>query len=258
MNGFHAFSPWPWMKSEPDLQSLYQWLDSEAPQLGGQREWGVWGGITGASFGISGSAIGIMAGALQIDPARFPIIIAAPLTFATTISVAAAIITFQHRQKRMGETGRALREARQFTWMLVAARWQGGIKGMLGEERALALNEGARQVIRCHQALRSSSWRGVGDATEYAAVRERVGAGMDVAMARLVTLIGRGAAASDQEVGIILDEMRVATDEAIKTANRLAGLGSSTQTPSDLRQALSELRMLNDAHREVDEIVERG
>jgi hypothetical protein len=168
--------------------------------------------------------------------------------------VGAAFVSFREG-RRDREARHAFSEARSFTWQLIAARWQGGVTTLLGEERALALNEGASHVLRCQQALRSLAWASVGENTEYAAVRERVSRAMDLAMARLVCVIGRGAKADEAEVRGLLEDMNVAADEALRTADRLAGSkGTGTAATADLRQALSEMRMLNQAQDEVDYI----
>lgn len=242
-----------WVRSEPELRALAQWLDNEYPRMNAGREWGLWGGITGVSFGLGGGMIGILAGAMQMAPSHHPWVVAGPLVAAATVSaLAGLIIARQRRQRFEAEQRREFADAGKTTWQLVVARWQGSIKATFGADRALALNEGASHVLRCHASLRSGPWKSVGEGSEYARVREKVGNAIDLSMARLVSVIGRGTDAHEVEVRQLLADMKSLADEAVATAERLAQQkGATSAGPDELRQALSELRLLNEAHEEV-------
>jgi len=251
-----GYNPWAsWLRSEPELRSLYEWLDNEGPHKDNGRRWGIWGAITGTSFGLAGGTIGIIAGVMGIDPGQHPTALIVPLAVAGMISLSSAAIIHHRQRKESHEVQRLMADARMFTWQLISARWQGSLKNMLGEDRALALNSGAELALRCKRALRSTAWKAASEGSEYANVRQGVGNAMDIAMARLVAIIGRGASATDPEVQALLTDMAHATDEAVKTASRLEGLPSGPTGSGDLRQALAEMRMLNQAQDEVEERV---
>jgi hypothetical protein len=82
---------------------------------------------------------------------------------------------------------------------------------------------------------------------------------MDVAMARLVTLIGQGTGGQSPEVQRLIADMREAADEAVRTSERLAtDTGQPGDASENLRQVLAEMRILNSAHDEYDQIRDRS
>lgn len=252
----HQFRHWSRYKTEPDLRSLYEWLDTEFHRHAPGQEWGIWGGITGAVFGLAGGSMGMLGGLFHIDLETNPGLTVLPMVFAALVSCTAAVFTARtSRQRNAGrsEMRRTLNEARHFLWRLVAARRHGMVKEFLGESCALALNEGASHVLRCHRALRSVAWGSAEEQTEYSAIRNRVNNSMDLAMAKLVSHIGRGAEANDHDIRLLLDDMKATADEAIRTSTRLESEVGGLTPSTGLRAALSEMRLLNQTQDELEE-----
>lgn len=256
-NGFH--SGWPFARQEPELSSLCQWIDSRMYHANQGRDWGIWGGVTGTLFGLAGGSIGILLGAMQINPESHPMALIGPLLVAGLGSALTGFVILRRQTPGQRAARKALAEARNFTWQLVAARMQGNLKEYLGEARALALNEGARAFFKSKQALSSAAWQAVAPDTEYAATRDRTSVAIDVGMARLVTLIGQGAAGDAPEVVRLISDLSEAAEEAAHTAQRLANdAGLPGDASENLRQVLSEMRLLNSAHDEYDRIRDRS
>jgi hypothetical protein len=188
----HGFYPgWPFGRQEPELGALCEWIDSRMHHSNGGREWGIWGGVTGTLFGLAGSTIGILLGAMQLNPEQYPMALIGPLLVAGFGSSMTGVIILRRQTPGQRAARKAMAEARNFTWQLVSARMQGNLKGTLGEERALALNAGAKAYLKAKHALSNAAWQAVSPDTEHAATRDRTGVAMDVAMARLVTMVGQ-------------------------------------------------------------------
>lgn len=256
-NGFHFGLSFG--RQEPELASLYDWIDSgmHDPQHG--RAWGIWGGVTGGLWGLAGGAIGIMAGAMGLDPSAHPAVLLVPFGIATAGSVLSGLWVVTRQKPGRRAARKALADARNFTWQLVSARWQGNLKGLLGEDRALALNAGAAAYMRAKQALSNSAWQAVPPDTEYAATRERTAVALDVAMARLVTMIGQGVPGTVPEVRGLIADIAETAEEAVQTAQRLAtDAGQPGDASENLRQVLAEMRLLNSAQDEYDRLRDRS
>ena len=253
-------SNWPFGKNEPELRSLYEWIDSRAMNNGYGKEWGIWGGVTGLLFGVAGPTVGVLASTnASAPPAVMAMMIGIPLGTAALASAVMGWVMYRRQSPARREANRAMADARTFAWQLVSARWQGNIKGLIGEDRALALNEGAAAYLRARQALNSTAWKAVSPDTEYAATRERTEVAMDVAMARLVTMIGQGAGGAFPEVRRLIKDMTEAADESTRTAERLSlDAGIPGNASDNLRQVLSEMRLLNSASDEYDRLRDRS
>ncbi|MGV3616411.1 MAG: hypothetical protein ACO1SV_13860 [Fimbriimonas sp.] len=256
-NGFHFGMSFG--RQEPELASLYDWIDSGMSQTHYGRDWGIWGGVTGGLCGLAGSSIGITVGAMGIDPGTNPAVLIAPFTVALLGSGLLGLYFLRRQTPAQRAARKAMADARNFTWQLVSARWQGNLKGLIGEDRALALNAGAAAYMRAKQALKSSAWQAVAPDTEYAATRERTAVALDVAMARLVTMIGQGASGSAPEVRNLTADIAETAEEAVQTAQRLAtDAGHPGDASENLRQVLSEMRLLNSAQDEYDRLRDRS
>jgi hypothetical protein len=256
-NGFNP--QWPFIRQEPELGALYDWIDSRMQHGHQGRDWGIWGGVTGTLFGLAGGSIGVLLGAMQVSPEQNPMALVGPLLVAGVGSALTGFII--HRRQTPGQRAarRAMAEARNFTWQLVSARMQGNLKGILGEDRAFALNAGAKAYLRSKHALATAAWQAVGPDSDYASTRERTSIAMDVAMARLVTMVGQGAAGDAPEVRRLIADLTEAADEATRTAQHLAtDAGHPGDASENLRQVLSEMRLLNSAHDEYDRIRDRS
>lgn len=74
-------------------------------------------------------------------------------------------------------------------------------------------------------------------------------------MARLLTMMGQGGSPEYPEVQKLLEDMHQTADEIVRTAEKLAvRKGVAGDVSHELRQVLSEMRVLNAAHDEVMEI----
>lgn len=256
-NGFN--SGWPFARQDPELGAIYEWIDSNMHQHHLQRDWGIWGGVTGTLFGLAGGSIGVLLGAMQINPEQYPVALVGPLLIAGMGSTLTGFI-LRHRENPGRRAVRnAMWEARNFTFQLVGARRRGNLKSLLGEDRALALNAGAQAYLRAKHVLANATWQAVSPDSDYAATRDRTAVAMSVAMARLVTMIGQGAAGDAPEVRRLIADLTEAADEATRTAQHLAtDAGHPGDASENLRQVLSEMRLLNSAHDEYDRIRDRS
>ncbi len=240
-----------WGKTEPDLRSLYEWLDTQAQYSSSPRS-AICGAIIGTSWGLCGASIGVLAGAFHIHPI---ISVAIPITVAAAATITAVVWSVRGRTQADKALARTNAEMRGFLWKMISARWQGNIKGILGEPSALELNQAAFEYLKCRNALRSPSWLAAGSDSAWSEVREKTRVAMEVAMARIVTLVGQGAPSGDATVAQLLEDMRQTSAEAERTANRLAGhRGLPTDASRELRTALSEMKSLNAADQEFQEL----
>lgn len=240
-----------WGKAEPELRSLYDWIDLQQHSAGSSRGSTV-GALIGASSGLMGATIGILCGAF-----RFPPLIGVGIPLALWGGMAVAILVWYARSRT--DQDRALSqtvsEMRTFYWKLMTARWQGNILEMIGPDCAGILNEGAGEYLQCRNALRSPGWRAVDASSPYAQVRVAASTAMETAMARLVTLIGQGVDPKGPMVADLLKEMKNATQVATETANRLAShRGLPADATVELRKVLGDMEALNAADDEVGEM----
>jgi hypothetical protein len=244
-----------WGKSEPELRSLYEWIDQQTHgQTTGDRRGGIAGGVVGAIWGVMGGLIGILAGALQINPA---IAVTVPVVCAVFASTAVLIWYLRGRTESDKAVARTTAEMRGFFWKLMSARWQGNVKGLIGEDGAMALNAAAYEYLQCRTALNSPAWQAVGSDSPWFQARDKTRVAMDVAMARLVTMIGQGAPPNDATVQGLISDMQRAAAEATATSSRLAGHHNlPTDATNELRKALSEMRALNQADEEFTDLTQ--
>lgn len=240
-----------WLPTEPDLRSLYEWLDTNGVQHRQRKAFRTWGIASGVSYALAGAAIGVFTGVMHVPAATHPEIIGVPLVVAALSSAISGVVIAVKNRRGNDLSSQAFHEARMFTWQLISARWKGSVKRTIGNERALVLNEAAGYVLRGSRALGTHGWNASGADSEIAQMGRRVREAMNVSMARLVGIVGRGASSDDAEVQQIVTELKDACFEAERTAKRLDTL--SLNAPQDLRQAISEMRMLNQAQDEVDE-----
>ncbi|MEZ0325061.1 MAG: hypothetical protein ACAH95_04085 [Fimbriimonas sp.] len=246
---------WWGAKSEPELRSLYEWIDQQTHgQTVGDRRGGIAGGVAGGIWGLVGGSIGILAGALQIGPA---ISVAVPIIVGAVASSAVLVWYLRGRTEGDKAIARTTAEMRGFFWKLMSARWQSNVKGLIGEDGALALNTAAYEYLQCKTALNSPAWQAAGSDSPWYQARERTRVAMDVAMSRLVTMVGQGAPANQQTVQDLISDMQRTAAEATATASRLAGHHNlPTDATNELRKALSEMRALNEADQEFTDLTQ--
>jgi hypothetical protein len=239
-----------WGRGEPDLLSLYKWIDLQSHGTGSDRRGGVFGAVVGGFWGLMGGTIGLLAGGLQIDPAYSVTI---PVALGLAVSSCMTIWYVRGRTAADKAYAKTVGEMRSFVWKLMSARWQGTVKSLIGEEAALALNAAAYEYLQCRTALNSPAWQAVGSDSPWASARDKTRIAMDVAMSRLVTMIGQGARPSDPTVQGLIEDMRKATAEATTTASRLAEHHNlPTDATNELRKALGEMQALNEADAEFE------
>lgn len=242
---------WSWGKTETDLVSLYEWLDSQSNYAGTKRDWILSSAIM-ASYGIAlFASLGFYKGNhLKVHNA--------PGMFfwsmgAATVATALAIAWYYWTgSKEAREHRRQIGSAQSFIWKLYSARWRGSIKGLIGEDAALALNGAAYDVLRCRLALKSPAWQGLSADSPYLPIRDKAAMTMEAAMARLLTRIGQGGSPKFPEIQELQADIHLMADEIIKSSEKLAlSKGISGDVSNDLRQVLSEMRALNAAQDEV-------
>src|SRR5688500_3486461 len=98
-------SAW-WGRSEPELRSLYEWIDLQQQHHGGARN-GILGAIIGTSWGILGGSIGVLAGGLCIHPS---ISVTIPIVTASAITAAALVWFFKNRTEDEKNVARVMAE----------------------------------------------------------------------------------------------------------------------------------------------------
>ncbi len=246
-----------WGKSEPELRSLYEWIDLQSHgQTIGDKRGGLAGGIAGGIWGLMGGAIGIMAGALQIHPG---VAVGVPVAIGAVASMGVLVWYLRGRSEAEKAIARTTAEMRTFFWKLMSARRQGNVKSLIGEDGAMSLNSAAYEYLQCRTALNSHAWQAVGSDSAWYQARDRTRVAMDVAMSRLVTMIGQGAPANDATVQGLISDMQRTAAEAAATASRLAGHHNlPTDATNELRKALSEMRALNEADEEFQDLTQGG
>lgn len=237
--------------AEPDLRSLYEWIDTQFHNAGGRR-----GTILGVAIGgsavLCGGAISILLAVLHTGPA---IGVALPCAVFLAAGLSALGWFFLSRSPAERALAKAVQEMQRVWFRLLFSRWSGNVQGLMGSDGARVLNDAANQVLRCRAAIGSAGWQAVKSDSPYARSRDVTATSMQTAMVRLVTMIGSGVPADDPKVVDLANEMRQSADEAESTAARLAEhRGLPNDAATDLRSALSEMRELNKADDEYSQI----
>lgn len=257
MFGYQWWNP----RQEPELRSLCAWLDSTMTDHHHGRE-------TGLILGVCGAIVGVAAGCSALigafDPRAIPYELRSSSLmviwlWAMLSMAAAAFLIRRRRSPLQREAMRAFANSRNFVWQLISARHRGNLRNTLGEARALALNDGAGAYLRAKAALEHPAWKAVAPDAEFAATRERTKIAIEVAMARLVTIIGQGMEGNAREVVQLVNDMAETADEATRAAERLSrDSGQPGDASENLRQVLAEMRLLNSAHDELDKLRDRA
>ena len=176
-----------------------------------------------------------------------------PMSGATIVSLSTAAALYFRATASQKAHWRKLGSSRSVVWKLYTARWSGNVADTIGAESALALNDAAYDSLRCQAALTAPVWR-QSDAS-WKSMRDKTEMAMEAAMASLLIAVGRGGTPDKPEVKQLLTDIHETAEEIIKTVDRLEGryeLGGNAS--DDLRQVLSEMKMLNAAHDEVMDI----
>jgi hypothetical protein len=145
-------------------------------------------------------------------------------------------------------------EAKNVVYRLNAARWSGQLRQVLGEDGAEALNAGAREWLRCKNALDSPVFKAGGANSPWRQAREQAIRSMDSAMAQLVLKVTSGYGSVGRgEFEHLVGEMKGMADETQRLAGKLADRTgrSSGDASGDLRRAMAELKSLSDAEDEL-------
>jgi len=248
------WAAWSGMRSEPELRSLYEWLDTQTNYAGGKAG-AIVGAVTGCSFAIAVTLGVILMKSAHGGMHSTPGLMLWPLAGASIMTAGTWAWYFVKSTANQKEHWRRAGGIRSFVWKLWSARWSGNVSGAIGEPSALALNAASYDYLRCQAALRSPAWRGLTSDSAWASARDKADLAMEAAMARLMTMIGQGGSPDKPEVQRLLDDMHQTAEEIVKTADKLAVRKGLTGDVSDeLRSVLSEMRVLNAAHDEVMEI----
>jgi hypothetical protein len=230
---------------------LVRWLDAALPR---QADWrgGVLGAILGMGWGFAGALCGILLGGFQLPVSYLSI----PLAVGFAATIGGLTWYFRGRTSEDAERARLWAQTRTVIYRMYAARHHGRLKDLFGEHGLALLEEAAKEWHRCRGALDSEVWKSMGNAPAYRKARESAMRSMDAAMARLVIMVGNcGDTAKElEECTRIVAEMRQMADEALQLMNSRARepIGGS-QATEGLRDALSQLKMLSEAEKELDE-----
>jgi hypothetical protein len=242
------------MRSEPELRSLYEWLDTQTNYAGGKAG-AIVGSVVAFTF-VAATVLGVvLLKSTHLGLRSAPGLILWPIVVASAISFGTWGYYYYKATSRQKDHWRRAGGTRSFVWKLWSARWSGNVSNSIGEPSALALNAAAYDYLRCHAALVSPAWRGLSSDSAWASARDKAEIAMEAAMARLLTMIGQGGSPDKPEVQRLLEDMHQTAEEIVKTADKLAVRKGLTGDVSDeLRKVLSEMQLLNAAHDEVMEI----
>lgn len=187
---------WNWGgRVEPGLEALCEWMDQEMHRVADVKG-AILGATLGPVWGLAGGSIGVLVGGLGLSPWW----ICAPVGIALTVTV--GMVTWYVKTRNAEEKAHAkLRgEARGIIQRLWSARWMGRLKQTLGDAPAFALNEAAKQALRCRNALDSPVWKASGADSPWRKTRDTALRAMDGAMAQMVLLATSGAISGSVEV----------------------------------------------------------
>lgn len=239
---------------EAPYPALTEWLEFEK-RRSARRQWlrvaAFFGCIAGLVVILIGCVI-IVNGAFQVgrDLAYILLLPAGLAVAAAPLFLGAFLL------RRSVERRRALAidpEVARAVVALRTMRTHRRLRRKLGHEGALELNEGAVLYFRCRMALLSDAWNSQTPTEPWGEARTAMLAAMEAAMGRLALCVSKQRAFT--EIGPILEEMRAATNEAVRVTELRAhtagsagqGLRASTQRMRELAKteedALAELRI---------------
>ncbi|MDR3690754.1 MAG: hypothetical protein P4L46_15360 [Fimbriimonas sp.] len=248
------WSAWSGLRNEPELRSLYEWLDTQT-NYAGSKIGAIVGTVAGISFGIAMFLGVVLLKASHLPLRESPAYMIVPMVGAIAVTMGTWAYMYARATAGQKEHWRRLGGSRSFVWKLWSARWSGNLAGTIGKESALALNAAAYDYLRCRDALQSPAWRGLSSDSAWASARGKAEMAIEAAMARLLTMMGQGGSPEYPEVQKLLEDMHQTADEIVRTAEKLAvRKGVAGDVSHELRQVLSEMRVLNAAHDEVMEI----
>jgi hypothetical protein len=122
-----------------------------------------------------------------------------------------------------------------------------GLRRELGEHGVIELNEGANLYLRCRSTLNSEAWASQSPDDPWLEARNGMLRAMESAMERLTVYVVRKRTFA--EIAPVLEEMRVATSEAVRiTDQRSSQAGSAGR---DLRASLARMKELAAAEDEL-------
>jgi hypothetical protein len=238
-------------RMEPELDALYEWMDTQRHRAGDWRA-GVLGGTLGPLWGFVGAAIGVMVGGFQLPVAWISI----PIGVGVVGTAAMVAWYVRGRSAEDRHHAKLLAEAKGVMQRLTAARWLGKLKDTLGQEAALSLNSGAKQWLRCKSSLDMPVWKAASPGSPWRQGRDQALRAMDLAMAQLLLIASASSYSANHpsNVSEIVEDMTRMADEACTLTEKLAArTGRSSGDPrSDLRRALGELRSLTAAEEEFE------
>ena len=242
---------WSWTKSEPELRSLYEYIDLRSAGTCTKQSWLILG-VSVASFTIAfaTSITYLKTHHLKIHDA--PGWFFGPLGIASAITALLAFWYFAREKPEQREHRKRVWKAQSYTSKLSMARWSGNVKEKLGEKEALALNAAAYDFLRCRSALQSDVWKGVSKENLWGSARDKAELVIDSAMIQLITIIGQGASSDQPEVIRLVEDLHRTAEEILTTTEKLSVTkGISINVSQDLRQVLGEMRSLGEAHDEL-------
>jgi len=243
---------WTGVHNEPELRSLYEWIDQQwnnsSSQVGN-----ITGLVTGGSFILAAIVGVILAKATHTSIHENRWLMLGPMSIAATVSVLTGTFLYVRASASQKAHWRKVGSSRSVVWKLYNARWTGNVADTFGKAASIALNDAAYDSLRCQNALNALVWKQT-DAN-WREIKERAGTAMESAMASLLILIGQGATPDRIEVKKLLADIHETAEEIVKTVDRLESRQEIGGNASDeLRQVLGEMKLLNAAHDEVMEI----
>jgi hypothetical protein len=238
-------------KRVPGLEAFSQWLDEQMRRSPDTRA-GMLGGILGTAWGLCGALAGILGGALQL---QLPLALS-PLLLGAGATVYGLVWYFRGRSADEQALSRLYAETRPVVWRMHSLRWRDQL--ILEEPIRVRLEAGAGHWLRAREAFQSPLWNAAGTDSAHLHARNSAQWAMEAAMARLVLLIGAGAYSSTLETTAdnLIEDMRQTADEVQLLIGQYGERNNEFENdPSrDLRAALGELRLLNQAEEEIREI----
>jgi hypothetical protein len=230
---------------------LRTWLESHGI-VHWDRRAGILGGILGSIGGVMGGLFGVLAG-LGVSPQN-------PLFYAPLLlAIVGTVITLgwytKNKRRDLNQLAERFGPQKSELLQLNAIVHSGRLEMHLGSKADL-LEDAAREAVQVSAQLSSAPFASMPEGSPYLQVGRRVSRALDASMAELVRLALLPGPAEIDTMKETLQTMKAASTEFGQVAAALPRAESNADTSEDLRAALEELRILRDAHRELDGVAD--
>src|ERR1019366_6547774 len=241
--------------AESPFPALSEWMELESRRaikrswIGVGGAFGILGGLLVSLGGVELIAYSLYSWSNGID-SQFLFLLGAAIGVAPLLFGATLIRRWLDRRRTQAidpEVARAVSS-------LLTLRNYRRLTKKIGKNGAVELNEGAVLYFRCRMALMSDAWNSQASPEPWGEARIAMLLSMEAAMGRLALCVAKKR--SFTEIGPILEEMRAASNEAVRVTELRSltagsagqGLRASTHRMRELakteEEALAELRIV--------------